>query len=901
MALIQQYFEIRDVRTNAVVASGSLFGRATWGRIMDDAHPVKVRIPAGTHLYDAASAAFGGPTFTAPPQTYLGRLSMDNGFSWDTAFWIEAGTVNFQPPCMDLDCEDVYAGTKNTYDDRSTFTDVPLLAAAFGQAGTVPLGNESGATQLALGGTMPNQKGIGRIIPGGANWAGRGLLTFTVLADPHVANAPVTVDINADSIHDGLLKLAQIAGSVFNPSDPAPYGSRQHLSIDTGAMTIAIGKVSATPALTFRLNDGTPVGLAEALIDGRTFQIRPMLTNMRGKVSLRGAASTHNLPDGARITGLVVVNTGHDTTSTNWFDSLPIISVATGNEGGGVFMYTHDGVFRRLSQVMDVWCLAVDKDANSLIAGTTYGVRTAPSGSIIQTTWPKVGPQDAESLAHTLSAKVVSLWVPLPNVIYALCDSSNGGAGVGVYRFPLLTGETDGGKNAGHMHWSRPGVSDIIFAAGNDDNLYLVDRSVPHRITRQINAADMPFVDTPDGAAVVGLDYIPELGRIFVRTATGAAGFYYLDLGSTSLVTANPGGTGPGGLADSAGPLSVLGVGYHNAARNGLNTQLLAITDRGAYWSGQTNGAGWQSMQAQNGLRDVQGAFIAGGKPQTVLNRVMTRLWLAGDSSFYESNSGGIWWEDVLAKQVDGIPFIAELHREIYGTLPDNTIGGLGNVTGASQAAGPVGSIVRVGSPIPTAPSVVNTGGSGQVLPIPKSNPRVLPNEMYYALRLTDRGDKTARIDHVTTVAPYAATEMGEESGIVADDSTPVNRASEQLMQLTFQEINQRTKPDIAVPLVYRWNDTDHSLRRLQTGDVVAVTATIQAPGPETVSTQVDWHAQLLYVLAVEHSTEQDGTQVRTTISAGTSMLISRQGLDALFNGLAYGVSRLVRRPGRRR
>lgn len=890
MALIQQYLEIRDVRTNAVVASGSLFGRATWGRIMDDAHPVKVRIPAGTHLYDACSAAFGGPTFTTPPQTYLGRLSMDNGASWDTAFWIEAGTITFQQPCMDLDCEDVYAGLKNAYDDRSTFTDVPLLAAAFGQAGTVPLGNESGATQLALGGTMPNQKGIGRIIPGGANWAGRGLLTFTVLADPRVANAPVTVDINADSVHDGLLKLAQIAGSVYNPSDPAPYGSRQHLSIDTGAMTITIGKVGTKAALTFRLNDGTPVGMDEALIDGRTFQIRPMLTNMRGQVSLRGAASTHNLPDGARITGLVVVNTGHDQTSTNWFDSLPIISVATGNEGGGIFMYTHDGVFRRLSQVMDVWCLAVDKDANSLIAGTTYGVRTAPSGSIIQTTWPRLGGVDG------LAAKVVKVWVPTSGVVYALCDGSNGGAGAGVYRNPVLAGETDDGKNAGHQHWSRNGISDIIMAAGNDDDLYLVENAVPHRITHQINAADMPHVDTPDGAAVVGLDYIPELGRIFVRTATGAAGFYYLDLGSTTLITADPSGT----LKDSAGPLSVLGVGYHNASRNGLNTQLLAITDRGAYWSGQTNGVGWQSMQAQNGLGDVQGAFIAGGKPQTMLNRVMTRLWLAGDSSFYESNNGGIWWEDVLAKQVDGIPFIAELHREIYGTLPDNTVGGLGNVTGASQAAGPVASIVRVGTPIPTAPAVVNTGGSGQVLPIPKSNPRVLPNEQYYARRLTDRGDQTARIDDTATRAPYGATEMGEESGIVADDSTPVNRASEQLMQLTFQEINQRTKPDIAVPLVYRWNDTDHALRRLQTGDVVAVTAFVQAPGPETVSTQVDWHAQLLYVLSVEHSTEQDGTQVRTTISAGTSMLISRQGLDALFNGLAYGVSRLVRRPGRR-
>lgn len=884
---------IKDLTTGNVVALGT--GTQTSGEVFTPGYTRK-RSAAGTitfgvrpgnALCNAIIAAWGGPTYQNAPLMYLAELSHNGGATWITAGWVEKGRVVLSGPELGavVDGPDIADGFNRSYIDHVTFVGVPAGAVLDGAPGTIPLGQGGGAL-IQPGGRFPylhgffDQNLIRASLPGAA------LLLFSVISDPAIANQPISTDVNSDSIFRAAANVLAAASATYNPGQPALFGAHQHFAVDIPNRKILAGHVGMTPVLTLtgKLKpDAVDETTQAAIVEIQPSTIEPNLSAMFAQIEIIGGASSHNMPDGGKFTSLVVINTSHDAKSVNWYDSLCVLGVSTGNGGGGVFFWPHDGALHPMSGLMDVHDLAYDAAAGRIYAATSRGVFYRAIGYDAKP-WTRLGGLDLDCAA---------LWIPATGVVYVLVNGTSSSANSavnGLYRFPQVAGEPDT-TNSGYAGWTYIVTSGtILAAAGTDAALYYVDTEAPDTITLHQSGKDDPNpIPTSRGEHIVGMDLSADASQIWVRTEAGAAGFYTIAVGSTGpLLDANPAGVGPGGLADSFGPLATNSLLRYVGAINSQPVGQLVATDRGIWWSAQNVGGPYNPAAGQSGMGTTNATYVAAGKTQTVLGRQLTRLYAINDRSLYISHDGGITWADELAAPLDmGATFFAE-YKAIYGDYPPNDVGAMGNTAAAASSV--QNNIELLGHlPPPFDPALTDTGGSGRTVPIPFGNAFYCPPGWVIACRLTSRNGRTYRLLDTESPAPYNAIKLAEAVEIAADDSRGVVTASGQLLVGAFRFLAQANRAQLVRTVYTQASTQEAALWKLLVGDQVLLDQTVAYVGADgvTTTTLCDFRNQPMYVYDIAMATNPQTGVAEFTLQVCNSVAFMVLDLMAILAGVA--------------
>ena len=498
-----------------------------------------------------------------------------------------------------------------------------------------------------------------------------------------------------------------------------------------------------------------------------------------------------------------------------------------------------------------------------------------------------------------LDLDCTKVWLPVSGTVYALVNgqTNTANAGVnGIYRFPQLAGDPDM-TASGYAGWTYVHTSGtIIDAAGDDAALYYADTEAPDTITLVRSGVDDPTaIKTSMGEHILGLDYNPATGNIFVRTEAGAAGLYSLHVGSTALLNASPVPPNtPGALADSFGYVATGNLincinnatGAPPIMVNGQPVSTLVATDRSVWWSPAVTQGPWNPAAGQSGIDTSNVAFVAIGQPQTVLGRLLVRLYAIAGNGLYISDDGGLNWRDEMAQPLDGGAGWQALAMQITGDYADNTIGGLGNISTVGEGA--------LGSGI----SFQDTGGTGGTILIPSSNPFALPFGWIIARRFTARNNFTFRLVDTQSAAPYNAIKLGEAIEIQADDTRGVVTASSELIVAAYRFLAQANRPQLVLPLRTQCRTQQAALWRLLTGDQVLLDLFVKYPPTGANATVLaNFQKQVMYLIQWDGVDSGNGLwDVTLQVANSTAFLLLT--FEEIVSGVANGQAKDRRSKG---
>lgn len=871
------YAHIIDLTTDTVVASTTDILDAAWGRKRNAAGTCRVGVRPGNAFCTAIVTAWGGPTYQGPIQQYLLEVSQDGGTTIDSAMWVEKGRVVLSGAELGavLDGDDIFSGYDRSYIDHETFFGVPAGAILDAPAGQVPAGQQG---LILQGPFLPGyRRGFFQQSTVRSSLPGAHRLHFSVSSDPFIAVQAVSTDVNSDSILRSAINVLQAASSTIDPAHPEQFGAHQSFAVDIANRVVHMGYRGSRPKLTLT-GKKAPAACDEtveaAILEVQPTTIEPNLSAMFAQAEFIGGSSTHNMPDGGTFTRPLVINRNHGSDSVRWRDSLCVLGISTGNGGGGVYFWPHDGAMHSMSGLMDVRDLAYDATTTTLYAATSRGIYSQRVG-YTATPWTRLGSLDLDC---------TKVWLPTSGVVYALANGptnqSNAGSN-GVYRFPQVAGEpaTDAGGYGGWTYIHTNGT--ILDAAGTDAAFYYVDTEAPDTITLHRAGGDDPApITTSRGEHITGLDYTPESGTIYVRTEAGAAGLYYLTVGTTQLLAVGAAAT----LADSFGPLAVNTLlatingqtGTAPLAVNGVAVGSLVGTDRGIWWSAGTTAGPYQPVTGQSGLDSTNAVLIAAGNPQTVLGRVLVRLYATSGRSLYISNDGGQSWTDVISASLDGGAGWQALHKEITGDYADNDVAALGNLSTAAAGTPSIGSIMQFSRVQTAQPALIDIGGTGRVVSIPAGNPFALPVNWVLARRLTPRNEFSYRLLDTVSPAPYNAIKLNEAIEIQADDSRGVVTASLQVLIAAYRFLAQSNRAQLVLTVHTQYATQEAALRTALTGDQVLLDHTVAYLGSDglTTTTLLDMRNQPMYIIAWDGQLQNGIWDVTVQVANSTAFAV---------------------------
>lgn len=883
------------------LATSSMITAWAIGKKKSSPGTLKLGVAYGNAFANAVIQGFGGPTYTGPIKKYRVELSR-NGFATPPCTWCWLESCSLHLGGADrgilIDSEDGFSGFSRTAIDHMTFDGAPLYSVLSGdptQPGfqipvTTDPTNPSGGTTIkgkyypaAFSGLRGLDKSIS-LAPSDRNPANllRFGWSFNAANNPTTPagfqNTAINADIWDDLVANALLAVLRAAAGKYDPTDRAPIGARAAYHVDIANLAAYCGYVGGAPVMSLvdTLAAGTyELTSSQALFDPSKLVITPGTESMRAQAQFEGGASNHGLPDGSTITGLECIFPWQPgLTGNEGYLNLMVCSCKTGNDDGGVFFNLHDGVLRPLSQAFDVQCLAYDGTARALVAGTEHGAFTwtqDPRGLTKLPTWAKLG---------KLSATILQLCIPRANTIWALADEGNGK--VSIFEYPAIGGEDN--TSLGFGGWSRIKQGGTIIAmAGGYGNLYYVESTDPTTLLLQQPDEPAQSVPIPQGAGVIGIDYLPTLVGVVARTTAGSAGLYAFNLGSLSPINLNPGGSNPkaGGLADAFGYLIVNRVQQSGApSLNGSLCVLLAATDKGVYFASQkpgTTGFRWRPATAQSGVGDRNVTLVSASPTQTVCGHTFERGYAASGTQLWVSNSGFLWLFDLLQAGLDKGAFWTALAGLCGQPIPGNDVGAIVSVGVDPDLASQNGAVGRT------------------MLTLPANSPFNLKKNFVRARRLTARNDFTYRTVQVDSAAPYNAIEIQALAEITADDSRGAITAAEQLDLAEWRFLSGASRNPLTVPLegmTYRTQEA--LLPALTTGDMVDVSANQYQIGPDGTYTQiVDWQQQAFYVLTYDEV--KDGSVMKVSLQVGTIMALLDDAINLLkeiVSGTSYGLSR---------
>jgi hypothetical protein len=878
----------------------------------DNPGSIKLGVAFGCAFANGVIAGFGGATYAGPLQTYLVELSRDGGGTFCAACWLEDCTITLGGTSQGIliEAESTFAGYGRTYVDHVTFDGSALSAVLGGTAGTIPLpplpGNVTYASStgttvhghyypVALAGLLgldqsvplrPDQRSIANL----PHMQYR--FTATVNTTAIYPTTPVNVDIWDDTVANALITVLRAVAGKYDPRDTVPLGSRGHYHVDMVGRQAKAGAVGTVPKLALVANPGTGVYEVDqtttAVFDATKLAIHPGNEQLRAQAQFLGDASNHGLPDNYRLTGLEILFP----TAPNaaWYRNLLFVAVSTGSESGGVYYYVHDGLFRPCSQTMDVACMALDGSApQTLYVGGTYGVFSwAPVPVQLNTPQPKPSPgvsaPGAWAQLGALSSAVTVLCIPGKDgdgntVVWAL--AALGTSGTGIFQYPANAGEDN--SDLGYGGWSLLAQGGNITAmAGGIGNLYYVDGSDPTTVYYQAAGQAAVRLDEGQfaGAGITGLDYLPGMVGIVVRTTAGSAGLYFIALGDHTAIDLNADGS----LSDAYGNVLVNAVRETSAGSlNGSQVALLAGTDTGIFWTGVAPGVGnlgWQQATAQSGIGDLNVTLLAAGATQAILDRSFERVYAGNDTALWISNTGALWFFDALNAALDIGPFwMALASRNGLANFVDNNFD----------------LLFASGTNLTLAKTNAGRGVSTQYITIAATDLACPPQNFVWARKLTARNDFNYRLVKVDSPAPYFAMEIQELAEITANDAVSVMQASEQLALAHLRYLMEAAQAPMTLDLSgMAYNVQDAALATLDTGDQIALTCQYSPAGADgTITPVCNWSSAPFYVLVYDEIL--DAGLMKVTMSVGSIMALVDDVLTTLREivaGTSWGLSR---------
>jgi hypothetical protein len=267
--------------------------------------------------------------------------------------------------------------------------------------------------------------------------------------------------------------------------------------------------------------------------------------------------------------------------------------------------------------------------------------------------------------------------------------------------------------------------------------------------------------------------------------------------------------------------------------------------------------------------------FLAIGRPRTVLGHVLTSLYAANQTSFLVSNTGGDYWNDLLANRVSLVSFWAALAQQC-GALPwpDRNLTNLGTLD--SGLGGVVENLLAT------------VLGGGTTLPIPINNPRLTPNGVVWALRLDEHQDYTARQVDYGSQAPLAGIQWHELTEIEANPDVGVITAAEQLALVTDRWLGEAATLQVQVVIQSAFTEDDDAQRDLAPQDMAAVTCNPPGFGALCAMTNAEF-------LVIEQQVTQDGGLLRTVTTMGTTLSLAPADANALAADAADRITRRLR------
>lgn len=859
MSDISWYAHLIDLDTNTVVATTTEVLNPQFGPVLDGPGTCHAEFRVGTAFINAMIAALGGPTWQGSIKAYLFELFQDGGLLPDSSMWLEKGSVDFsdENAGIILDGLDIVRGFDAAYLDHATYIGVRTDDAM----GATPGNIRVDSTRLMLASaTLPIWwAGLYHQTPGKNTMPGTAVqLHFTAITNAKVAANTIDLEENSDSLNQAAGNALAAGSGVFDPTNPGDFGAHQHLVFDVMNRQVLVGYRNDTPVLTIQ-GGMAPSAVDEtteaAIVDFDTASIPFDLTVYAAQTEQKGGSSDHDMPQGANITGLVIINKPAVGTSHGPYDNLIIVSFSTSTGGGNISFWLGDGLFHPLSQTMDVAGLAVDGTANILYAATARGIMyRSTAGPYTAAAWSRLGDK---TIAFS------KVWVPAEGVIYALSSGSNNGPGTiaineigvnGVWRYTIVDG------------WKRIVTNEnILDASGGDTELYYYDSQAPATLTYTTypSAGTPRGIVMPLGVYISGLDFDGYTGKVVIRTELGSTVFKTVSAGVLADVDSS------GSLTDGYGALSPNKYLGYSGAINGKAVSGFVAADRGIYWRSTPTGQ-FAPTDGQSGIQDVNATFFDVGAAMTVMGRVCVPLAAAGPSLLRISMDGGLHWIDVLAQNVDAVAAWYEGIREATGEYPGGEVAAFGSNPGYSS----------------------DPEGDGTIVHIDASAQLGLPDGWICARRWTNNMEFTVRLDILDSKVPYNQMKPLEDDSIQADASRGALDASSAVLTAMYRTLAQASVMQSSFTCTVVQLTQEARIRTALLGDAVLVNANKTYLGADRTTTTVmlDYSNTKLYIASKKHRIGESGESLwdLVLVNAMTwNLLDISKILSALANGQA--------------
>lgn len=712
--------------------------------------------------------------------------------------------------------------------DRLTLNSTLLVDALGAAVGTITPLSTGNATPgyLFAGNPLPQQKGVFQTVPGAA--AAASLFQMYPVLSAMLNAARVRVDADSDTNFLDKTAAEFLAVTEGVPLGPAPLGSYSHLVADSSdaglnltgqKQGVAVGYLGISPHLTFARTVSAS-SMSTALIDEGADIAAPLtltsdMTRQVKKIAAIGGYSNHGLPDGATIYQGICILSPTSGTSTNWSDNLFVFVACTSAGLGGAYFWAHDGLAYRIGQEID-GAKSICSDGTSLYAGGLYGVFSKPIAAD-QGAWTRVGGLDAEVKEVRFCGLGVVAWVK---------DSTGQ---EGLY---LWSGSAKGGtQGSGYDGWTALSTNGAIQAwgainAGGAPWLLVVPTSNPSTITCIPNPTKPAAGQTSQvltlSAHVSGIDSEASGTVAIVRTDAGAAGLYEVSADPTSGAPAIA-PLGGDSLRDSddnlvqvnrviivpLGATLAIDVGDTRSTRLRATYYLVACTDNGLYFCPNKQGNGWVATPPQSGLANQSIVDVAIGTPQTLINRVTTRIYAMATNGLYVSHSAGFWFDVESEDKVSIGGYLTALARLGGSSFLDNTNTAVGVVAGGGGS-----------SLTPNSPGLET---SGNTLLIGTNQASPLPAGYYWTRPLNERNKWTYRLVNANSKSLTGKIVPAEFIAIQADSTTPAAVASGKLAQAMLRKALDSAVREDSVVVRSRIAFAAHALRTLRPGHLVSV------------------------------------------------------------------------------
>ena len=916
--------QVRNYLSDEVIATTRNVIAYSYESGINQTNPFSYVVRSNDDVANAVVNAVGGPDGTGPYLPYKIGLSYDGGLVFDVWKVIEKVERGLY---VQESGYTIFRGYSVAGEDHATYHGCTLDQMLYARAGLVPIdGADTGLEVSGL--AFPWTKGLFQTEPIHEiaytpviyPYLKKVLFDSDVVAD-YLDSALKTIltQVSGLVLAGDFAPLGARGSFVEDSSDGA-------INLASGvSRSLCIGFYGFEPFLTFQADADASDMYRIPLFEDRNTPITILddRESLAAKVVIVGGNTDCGLPVGGVITNPVCINTQHKQSALNWDASLCVFACCDSAGNGGVYYWPHDGMAYPIGQAIAARGLAYYAPTNMLYAPTDNGVMMHSANVADQSNWVMVGKlrakckklvlgddgmhasqlgpawagnawRDAEGnilgygdgsaiddnvwtrVAYfggpgglTGDAVVTTDYTPAVRMVV---EVSGNGSGDGLYMYPALGGDSSGTKR-GYQGWSVVTTGSFVSWTyhAHGDELLTVDTNDPCAVTITTHISVSGGTHkvrkpTPYGEGITALSSLPNKYGTAVMTTLGADALYVLGLDGTwrdlnSDTTL---------LDPSNNPVLVNDVYYYGGplvigART-LTVYWFALTDSGVYMSFQSDGGHWQPPDSQSGIINENVLTFAIGAPQTLINRVVNRVYACSSNGFWVSHNSGANFRNEVREKLGLGPLFSALGR-LVGQSPflANDVTSLG--------------------PIPAGGS---TGTSGRNIPENFPSPYTLGGDLVWVRALDQRCSWTFRLVHTTTTVPYKATVFGAVTELGTDGDVGAATASGQLGQMHVRTLADRSRLQRTSTLSARLTSPYQRLRGLRATHMIALDMdttplySIKASPP-----------MRFMVIKVQVSKTATDLYPMFKVSVGTVLRTQPMTLKEIADGVGFTVNRM--------